>query len=130
MINQLETLLTIYGNSLIKSGRGYFIKNNPVRSYTGKFLKGEDFDFIFWNKNKCFACDAKQTKHSFLSLRDKEIKQINNLYKFALNTGFKAGFIILFEMKHLCFMHVEKLRQSKTINIKDCEKIKNLEDIL
>lgn len=70
-------------------------KNQPERTYSGKFIKGEPFDYeIFTDRFKwCF--DAKECKSDSWSLTNAKITQVNAL-KQCKNAGLDAFFLVYF----------------------------------
>lgn len=70
-------------------------KNHPNRTYAGKFISGEPFDYeIFTDRFKwCF--DAKECKSAKWSISNAKISQINAL-KQCSNAGLDAFFLVYF----------------------------------
>ena len=70
-------------------------KNQPERTYSGRFISGEPFDYeIFTDKVKwCF--DAKECKSKRWSLQNAKLTQVNAL-KQCRNAGLEAFFLVYF----------------------------------
>ena len=70
-------------------------KNQPQRTYSGKFIAGEPFDYeIFTDRFKwCF--DAKECKGDSWSLSNAKLSQVNAL-KQCKNAGLDGFFLVYF----------------------------------
>lgn len=107
---------------------GFFAhKLKPNRTHNGVYIKGqgEPFDFIFLLRDCCLAFDAKETVTDKYNIRDKDIKQLNNLKK-AKNAGADAFLLILFPEQHLCQIDVDEVIEilesgRRTIHYENCE---------
>ncbi|HIZ77917.1 MAG TPA: Holliday junction resolvase RecU [Firmicutes bacterium] len=70
-------------------------KNYPYRTDSGIYIDGEPFDYyIITNKVK-LAFDAKECNSARWQIREKDIKQANNLVKLS-RCGFDAFFLVYF----------------------------------
>lgn len=88
---QIEKLI----NAVI--ARGYWgQKNHPNRLFDGTYLDGEPFDYYIMTDEIKWAFDAKECAYKHWPIRDKEIKQTNNLLHLQ-RCGFEAFFLVLFD---------------------------------
>lgn len=128
MNNDFET----YINRLIKvindycHGIGW--KNHPERTKSGKYLKGEVFDFIILSKDYKCCFDAKMTHSDKYRICKKDINQANNLL-LSWKAGIDAFFLIYFfnernyrKLDILTFYEI--LKDRKYITYKDCKNFK------
>lgn len=95
---------------------GHAHKNNPSRTVDGIYLSGEPFDYEIFLKNYKACFDAKEVKGDVWHLKDKDVKQAENL-KHCKNIGLNAYFLILFNQKELLEVDVddviEELKKGK-----------------
>lgn len=77
----------------INSIGGFAHKLCAERTIQGTFIKGEPFDYIVLTKNYKAVFDAKEVKTDKWHMKDKDIRQCNELKK-CKNAGIKAYFLI------------------------------------
>lgn len=122
--NELEK----HVNKLIKyvNDIGYHAhKNNPSRTVDGTYLEGEPFDYEIFLPKATLIFDAKEChdKNCIWHIKDKDIKQANNMYN-CKKTGAEAFFLIYaYEIKKLIKVDVDNVIQTlkndgKQINTK------------
>lgn len=70
-------------------------KNNASRNFDGKYIQGEPYDYDMFLPGYCACFDAKMCQKSSYNIKDKDIKQINNLAK-CKKAGMDSFFIIYF----------------------------------
>lgn len=70
-------------------------KNQPQRSYTGKFIAGEPFDYEIFTDRVLWCFDAKECQREKWSLSNAKLSQINAL-KQCKNAGLEAFFMVYF----------------------------------
>ena len=87
---------------------GHAHKNNPNRTVEGIYLTGEPFDYEIFLRDYKACFDAKEVKGNVWNLKEKDIKQAENL-KHCKNTGLEAYFLILFNQKELLEIDVDKV---------------------
>ena len=94
-------------------------KNQPERTYSGKFIAGEPFDYeIFTDKVKwCF--DAKECHETSWNIKtNAKITQVNAL-KQCQNAGFEAFFLVYFhESKKLIRFDIDLIIQTDKKSLK------------
>lgn len=128
--NDFETYINRLINAINKSGAGFGWKNHPERLKSGKYIKGEVFDFIILSKHYKCVFDAKMTHRDKYIIMNKDLKQANNLLS-TWNTGIDSFFLIYFFNQEnygkLCILDFfEIIQKRKYITYKDCKKF-NLE---
>ena len=92
---QIEKVLD-YINSI----GGHAHKNYAKRLEDGTYLQGEPFDYEAFVKNYHCVFDAKECQGPIWYMKDKDIKQAENL-KHCKNAGLNAYFLIYFENKEV-----------------------------
>jgi penicillin-binding protein-related factor A (putative recombinase) len=70
-------------------------KNNASRNFDGTYLAGEPYDYDLFLPEYCACFDAKMCQSKSYSIKDKDIKQINNLAK-CKKAGMDSFFLIYF----------------------------------
>lgn len=70
-------------------------KNHPERTYSGRFISGEPFDYEIFTPGHYWCFDAKECKSERWSLSNAKIGQINAL-KQCKNAGLEAFFLVYF----------------------------------
>lgn len=78
------------------NGIGYHAhKNHPNRTVDGVYLEGEPFDYEIMIPGRTDCFDAKETSGEIWHIKEKDIKQADNL-KHAKKSGANAYFLIQF----------------------------------
>lgn len=85
---------------------GHAHKNHAERLQDGTYIKGEPFDYEIFLPNYKAVFDAKEVKGDVWNLKDKDVKQAENL-KHCKNVGLNAYFLILFNQKELLEIDVD-----------------------
>ena len=76
--------------------RGYHAhKNHAQRTFDGKFIRGEPFDYEIFLPEVKYCFDAKECKSNRWSLQNAKPQQVNAL-KQCKNVGFTAFFLVYF----------------------------------
>ena len=100
----------------INSTGGHAHKNYAKRLEDGTYIQGEPFDYEAFIKNYHCVFDAKECKENIWYMKEKDIKQAENL-KHCKNAGLDAYFLILFESKEIRQIDIdvviEVLKQNK-----------------
>lgn len=122
MNNYLESQIDKLFEKIDKMGyHGH--KNNADRNFDGIYLHGEpyDYDLFLPGYHACF--DAKMSKTDKYQIKDKDIKQINNLAK-CKKAGMDSFFLIYFSsrrklLKYDVDLLIEILQIRKNIDVKE-----------
>ena len=70
-------------------------KNHPKRTFKGKFVSGEPFDYEIFTQDRKMCFDAKECKSDRWSLSNAKLNQVNAL-KQCKNSGLDAFFLVKF----------------------------------
>lgn len=84
----------------INSTGGHAHKNYAKRLEDGTYIQGEPFDYEAFIKGYHCVFDAKECQGPIWYMKDKDIKQAENL-KHCKNVGLEAYFLIYFENKEV-----------------------------
>ena len=99
--NQIEKLI----DHVIANGY-WGQKNHERRTASGVYLEGEPFDYYIMTDKIKWAFDAKECKGPRWPIKDKEIRQTNNLLRLK-KCGFEAFFLVLFAPANLVRFEAE-----------------------
>ena len=121
MKNDFENKIDKFIETLNRTNlNAYGWKNHPKRLHSGKYIEGEPFDYCILSRGYSCVFDAKETHDNYWQITEKDIKQAKNLYK-CKKAGMDGFFLIYFyKAKTYLRCEVEKVFESKTINIRDC----------
>ena len=70
-------------------------KNQPQRSYSGRFISGEPFDYEIFTDKYHWCFDAKECHKTKWEIKNAKLTQINAL-KQCKNAGLEAFFLVYF----------------------------------
>lgn len=98
--------------------RGYHAhKNQPERTYNGRFISGEPFDYEIFTDKHHWCFDAKECKGKRWSLQNAKLSQVNAL-KQCKNAGLEAFFLVYFyETKQLIRFDVDVIINAKQASL-------------
>lgn len=88
---QVEQVLKAY----VKKYGGHYHKNNALRLHSGKYIKGEPFDFEIFTKDIKAVFDTKSLNSEIWNIREKDFKQADNLLE-CKRAGLDAYFLVNF----------------------------------
>lgn len=92
----------------INSIGGHAHKNYAKRLEDGTYIQGEPFDYECFIKDYHCVFDAKECQSSIWYMKEKDIKQAENL-KHCKNAGLEAYFLIYFEDKEVKQIDIDKV---------------------
>jgi penicillin-binding protein-related factor A (putative recombinase) len=99
-------------------------KNHPARSFEGKFLAGEPFDYEIFRDGKFIAFDAKECQSDSFKTTNCKLSQIKSLQDIARHGG-DAFFLVYFtNLKKLVKYDVETVKQNKTLRMEEGKEVK------
>lgn len=102
--NELEHMINKLIDYVEKMGyHGH--KNNAERLYDGRYIKGEPYDYDVFLPSSHMCFDAKETMSKNWQIRDKDIRQAQEL-KRCKNAGCDAFFLIYF-YQHMSLVRVD-----------------------
>lgn len=93
-------------------------KNEPKRTYDGRFISGEPFDYEIFTPNYKWCFDAKECKGDSWNLSNAKLSQVNAL-KQCKNAGLDAFFLVYFyQTKKLIRFDVDTVINSDKSSLK------------
>ena len=93
-------------------------KNQPERTYSGRFIAGEPFDYEIFTDQVKWCFDAKECKRNTWSLTNAKMTQVNAL-KQCKNAGMEAFFLVYFyPIKKLIRFDVDLIIQTEKKSLK------------
>ena len=72
-------------------------KNHPCRTVSGIYIEGEPFDYEVFLPDGVDVFDAKEVSGKAWYMRDKDIRQCNELVKCGRSRACRAYFLLLFD---------------------------------
>jgi penicillin-binding protein-related factor A (putative recombinase) len=96
MNNDFENKIDLFINKINRTGNGLGWKNHCNRTFDGKYIEGEKFDYIIITGKRIVCFDAKQTISDKWEIKEKDIKQARNLLKAMSNPHVVSFFLIYF----------------------------------
>lgn len=125
MKNYLEYEVNKLIRFINENNIGFGFKLNPNRNHKGVYIEGECWDYCIKTKDKLFCFDAKQTNKQNWNIKQKDKKQLLNLYKIQQFNCQCFFLIYFFSEKKLKMIDVDNvlkiIRCRQHIKNEDCK---------